>query len=107
MRTKYLKAWLSALALVLPNMAWASNGDGAATVFGLLVVLLVLALGVLLYFLPAIIGSKRQVNSSGWLFVINLLLGWTGLGWIVCLLWAVCGQTKAQDAYWRQQVGHG
>jgi len=88
--------------LLVPNMAWASNGDGAALVVTLL---LMLAMGVLFYFLPAIIGSKRRVNNSGWLFVVNLLFGWSGLGWIVCLLWAVCGQTRAQDAYWRRRVG--
>jgi hypothetical protein len=88
---------------LLPNMAWASNGNGATLV---VVVLLVLVLGAAVYFLPAIIGSKRQVNNSGWLFVVNLLLGWSGLGWIGCLLWAVCGQTGAQDAYWRQRAGH-
>jgi hypothetical protein len=87
-------------------MAWASNGDGAGGVAMLLLVLVVLAIGALVYFLPSIIGSKRQVNNSGWLFVVNLLFGWSGLGWIVCMLWAVCGQTRAQDAYWRQQAGH-
>jgi len=93
--------FLLAAGLLLPNLAWASNGDGAA----LVAVLLMLAIGVPLYFLPAIIGSKRQVNNSGWLFVVNLLFGLSGVGWIVCLLWAVCGQTQAQDAYWRRQVG--
>jgi len=94
--------FLLAAGLLLPNMAWAAREGGNGALVGLL---LVLAIALLLYFLPAIIGSKRQVNNSGWLFVVNLLFGWSGLGWIVCLLWAVCGQTQAQDAYWRRQAG--
>jgi hypothetical protein len=93
---------LAAGLLLLPNTAWASNGDVAVK---LVAMLLALAILVPLYFLPAIIGRKRQVTHSGWLFVVNLLFGASGVGWLVCLLWAVCGQTQAQDAYWRRRVG--
>ena len=94
--------FLLAAGLLPPNMAWAAPDGGSGALVALL---LVLAIALLLYFLPAIIGSKRQVNNSGWLFAANLLLGWSGLGWIACLLWAVCGQTQAEDAYWRRQPG--
>lgn len=38
-----------------------------------------------LYFLPSIIGYKRQVPDIGSVIVINLFLGWTLIGWVVAL----------------------
>jgi hypothetical protein len=40
----------------------------------------------LLYFLPSIIGHRKQ--AFGGIFVLNLLLGWTVIGWIAALIWA-------------------
>ncbi len=41
------------------------------------------------YFLPTIIGIIRRIHWGG-VFVLNLLLGWTLLGWIAALTLA-CG----------------
>ena len=57
---------------------------------------------ILLYFVPAVIGFKRGVNGSGILTTLNVFFGWTVIGWIVLLIWAVAGQTRAADAYYRQ-----
>jgi len=65
-------------------------------------ILVLLLISVLLYFTPWLIGLNRGVNSCVGLFFVNLLLGWSIIGWVGCLLWAVCGQTRAQDAYWRR-----
>jgi hypothetical protein len=54
-----------------------------------------------LYFLPTIIGA-RKANSAA-IFVLNLLLGWTGLGWIVALVWA-CTQDSAMDILARERM---
>ena len=64
--------------------------------------LLVMLISVLLYFAPWLIGLNREVNTCMGLFFVNLLLGWSIIGWVGCLLWAVCGQTRAQDAYWHR-----
>jgi hypothetical protein len=39
-----------------------------------------------LYFLPSIVGRKKK-NAQA-IFVLNLLLGWTLLGWVIALIWA-------------------
>lgn len=49
---------------------------------------------VVLYFAPAIIAHHRQHESSGKIFLVNLLLGWSILGWIACLAWACSGRTR-------------
>jgi hypothetical protein len=45
-----------------------------------------------LYFLPSIIGySHRNLGS---IFLLNLLLGWTAIGWIIAIIWAVSNDKK-------------
>lgn len=41
-----------------------------------------------LYFLPAIIAHDRHKRNAGTITVVNLLLGWTFVGWFVALVWA-------------------
>jgi len=41
-----------------------------------------------LYFLPAIIAKSRKHPNTAGVFVLNLLLGWTVIGWIGSLIWA-------------------
>ena len=40
----------------------------------------------LLYFLPTIIG-RHKANVMG-IFIVNLLFGWTVIGWLIALIWA-------------------
>ena len=48
-----------------------------------------------LYFLPSFIAYPRKHLNCGAVFVANLLLGWTFLGWVICLIWALMRtQTK-------------
>ena len=41
------------------------------------------------YLLPALIGFMREHPFRWRLLVVNVLLGWTGIGWIVTAFWAV------------------
>ena len=41
---------------------------------------------IVLYFLPTLIG--RHKNDAFGIFLLNLLFGWTVIGWIVALVWA-------------------
>lgn len=40
----------------------------------------ILALALVIYFLPAIVADKRKHPSAGGIMVLNLLLGWTCSG---------------------------
>ena len=40
------------------------------------------------YFLPGIIASARKHHNAGAIWLTSLLLGWTGFGWIVALIWS-------------------
>jgi hypothetical protein len=50
-----------------------------------------------LYFLPALVALGRRVKRAGAIFLLNLLLGWTVLGWIGALIWAVAD--SKEDAW--------
>lgn len=39
-----------------------------------------------IYLLPTIVGRNKK-NSKA-IFVLNLFLGWTFIGWIIALIWA-------------------
>jgi T4 superinfection immunity protein len=45
-----------------------------------------------LYFLPAILGRRKRIAFA--IFLVDLLVGWTVIGWIVALIWAVAGESQ-------------
>lgn len=50
---------------------------------------LYLFLLLVIYFIPSIIALSREHHQSGAISALNILLGWTVLGWIVCAVWSV------------------
>jgi hypothetical protein len=50
-----------------------------------------------LYFLPTIIANQRKARSRFLIFALNLLLGWTLIGWIVALVWAMESYSKYEE----------
>jgi len=45
--------------------------------------------GMLMYFLPTIIAAARSNHDVAAIFVQNFFLGWTFIGWIIALVWAL------------------
>jgi hypothetical protein len=45
--------------------------------------------GFVLYFLPAIIAFARSKRDAVSILVLNIFLGWTMIGWVVALVWAL------------------
>lgn len=41
------------------------------------------------YFLPTMVAGNRDHHNFGAIFATNLLLGWTGIGWIIAFIWAL------------------
>jgi len=52
------------------------------------VVVVVFFISLALYFLPAVIASSKRHPRSVAIFILNLLAGWTLVGWIASLVWA-------------------
>lgn len=45
-----------------------------------------------LYFLPATVAHSRKNPNTLAVFVLNLFLGWTFIGWVIALVWACAGR---------------
>lgn len=58
-----------------------TGGEALVGVFGVLLI-------AGLYLLPTVVAAVRKVPNGGSVFVINLLLGWTLIGWVVALAMA-------------------
>ena len=51
----------------------------------------------LLYFLPSVIGKDKH-DAMG-IFLVNLFLGWTLIGWVAAFLWAIAADRPAPVVY--------
>ena len=52
---------------------------------------LLMIIAIALYFMPTIVAGYRQHSSFFLILVLNILLGWTMLGWLLLLIWASFG----------------
>jgi hypothetical protein len=81
------------LYVIQPQGGLSSNSDPTATTaLVLTVALLTLVVAVplaLFYFLPTFIARTRGHQNAGAIFFVNLLLGWSLLGWIAALAWSL------------------
>ncbi len=50
--------------------------------------LALIVLMIIFYFLPTLVAYFRQHKNIPAIFVLNLLLGWTVLGWVSSLVWS-------------------
>jgi Superinfection immunity protein len=57
-----------------------SDGSGGGWIL-----LILLGIG---YFLPTIVAAARHVRNAASVFVLNLFLGWTLIGWVIALAMA-------------------
>ncbi len=69
-------------------------GDAMGPVFMLPMLLVMVAA----YLAPTIIANSRNIPNAGAVAVINVLLGWTFLGWIVALAMSVGGTARPPTA---------
>jgi hypothetical protein len=86
-------------AFVLLATACADAQSQAGTDAGTVIsVGIVIVISILMYFLPAIIASKKKKRNATAIGVLNLLLGWTVVGWIVSLIWALTNDLPQAEA---------
>jgi len=48
----------------------------------------------LAYFIPAVIAFMRGHQSRWAILVLNIVFGWTFIGWIIALIWSLTGVTR-------------
>lgn len=66
---------------------------------------LVLCLLYTLYLAPFIVAARREHEHLGAVLALNLLVGWTGIGWLLVLRWARRPAPAAEPGV-RSRRGH-
>lgn len=59
---------------------------------------LVLVCGMVLYFVPAWVANSRKHRNENSILAVNILLGWTLIGWVVALAWALASPSGSPQA---------
>jgi hypothetical protein len=59
-----------------------------------IILFLIIVVTIPLYFLPSIIGRKKTFIKQ--LFVLNLFLGCTFIGWVIALVWSLKNETPGR-----------
>lgn len=54
-----------------------------------IMILLMIAFGAFFYLIPSIFAFARGHPHRGALFLLNLILGWSGIVWVGVLIWAI------------------
>ena len=77
---KFLKAvgFFLGLAVVLVILGRSAHGSMLWLTPGILAA----------YFLPSVLAAVRHHHNTGAILLLNVLAGWTIIGWIIALVWA-------------------
>lgn len=50
-----------------------------------------------IYFLPGMLATSRSHRDNMAIFALNLFTGWTILGWLLSLVWALTGNVEKEE----------
>jgi Superinfection immunity protein len=66
---------------------------GGLSIWHWLVLIIILPIS----FAPTIVAFARKHAQKWLVFALNLVTGWTGIGWIAALVWAIVGKPVVKD----------
>ncbi|MGR2929340.1 superinfection immunity protein [Acidithiobacillus ferriphilus] len=82
--------------MALSIVVLALIGLGITAIFLHVVVWLLGAIfGLFIYFIPSIVAAARHHEHFLWVLVLNIVLGWSGIAWIILIVWAILGERRA------------
>jgi hypothetical protein len=67
----------------------ADDGTGGFSWMWLLVGLFIFGISLTLYFIPTMIAFARNHKNAVAILALNFLMGWTFIGWVASLVWAL------------------
>ena len=67
-----------------------SEGSGTLAI-------IIFFVGVAIYFLPSFNASSRKHPNTSSIFLLNLFLGWTLLGWVAALVWSASSIKRGSE----------
>ncbi len=77
-------------------------------IIGIITTVLIIGVGMTMYFIPAIIATNRDHRNQGTILFLNLILGWTFFIWLALILWAVIErrEPRIDDAQMQRYLIH-
>lgn len=63
--------------------------SGLFVLFGILILAAI-------YFAPSVVAIMRKRDNFAAIFALNFFLGWSLIGWVVSLVWALSNEQKQQ-----------
>lgn len=70
------------------------GGDPAAAALGLVFLIVMFLVGLAFYFAPTILAFSRGKGNAVAILVVNLFFGWSLIGWVVALVWALTQEQR-------------
>jgi len=64
---------------------------------GLIGMMLMALIGVTVYLIPVIVAFRRHHRERNGIMILDLLFGWTFIGWAIALIWSV--SRNVEDNY--------
>lgn len=68
--------------------------------FGVWLLIPIIIIALLLYFLPSFVATNKHKKQSLAIFFLNLFAGWTGIGWLIALIWAALYEKIDETSNW-------
>ena len=78
--------FLSLLYYVEPKLVQVEQGFNSLWIIPIIIWAVVL---LFVYFIPAFIAYSKKHDNKTAIILLNIFLGWTLIGWVVSLVWAV------------------
>jgi hypothetical protein len=86
----FMAAGVCFLALLFLLVSLSRHDQNLAAPANFLMFMVVVAV----YLLPIGVALYRNCEATLWIATVDLLLGWTMIGWIIALGWANAGKTR-------------
>ena len=77
------------VSAVGPGGSWTILGEFYTPLHAILLLPLLL-----LFFTPTFIAGRRRAEHYWWIALSNLVVGATGVGWVVVLIWALHSESR-------------
>lgn len=71
-------------------------GSGIETIDAIFMCIVIITI----YLIPSVIACIRKAKRALGIFILNLFLGWTLLGWVGALVWAVSDNVDLNRSNW-------
>jgi phage FluMu protein Com len=92
-----------ALAFAVSKSNYADSND---EIIGLFFMPVVIFFGLIFYLMPTLIAFSREHLNVVPIMVLNIVFGWTLLGWVGCLAWSCSSHVRESRKHIRQVIVH-